>query len=509
MAIKTPATVTPPPNSVPAQGEGFNLYRSLERHIIDDGTGEVNFADALCKLNDPGSGEALNVNVISGGGAGVAPIPNFRATTLSGRKVLFEANFDTGFDTLNDFNCAFDGTLLPESRDESASTVGVGSVTTDVTTGTLYLQVHADSPDKDVILSESKNYIKIPLSGVTYLEGQGVFEHQSPVPTTNTTTFALDNVGGSLGITTKDNWNVDTFDGSADANNPSEILLDFTKLQTAVFQFSGRDKGGVKFGFIVDDTLYFAHVFKFDNSEDKSVTLNLPIRDELVNVLTDKTIRSFGLHNQTQGYTFGSIMDTTNEPALLVEQYLKSVVCYTVGADPLTKKIPFNAGNKETYIDVTAADTPLFSLQCADTFKTEINRSVFNFDSLRISTSSQDANFGCYIKVFYNTALTGASFVALPDNAESALEYDITATAITGGIEIFSTPVMANQVVEFSAEDIFKSYRRAFSHVEIDGFNITTQTLKQTLTVVASPMQGVISTTAIDVSANIFGGEVG
>ena len=68
---------------------------------------------------------------------------------------------------------------------------------------------------------------------------------------------------------------------------------------------------------------------------------------------------------------------------------------------------------------------------------------------------------------------------------------------------------MANELSEFFSKDIFKNYRREFSRNEIFGNFISVQVLNQTLTVVASPMQGAINTTTIDVSANIFGGEVG
>lgn len=503
MTIKTPATFTPPPNAGEGGGDGKPLYRKWERSITNDGQGEVNFADAICDLTDPNSGFEVNVNVEA---TGVAPIPNFRALSSQGRKVHFAANFDSGLDTLNNVNCVFDGNLIAESRNASASSSN-GSLSADLNLSSLSLQVAADGTNQTTIIIESKNFLKLPLSGITFLEAQGVFEH--PLSTTNTTTFSIqmDNIGVAL----RDDWNIDKMDGTG----PSEITLDFKKIQTFVAHISGKNKGDVKTGFLVNDTLYFAHVFYINNSSihTETLTLNLPFVNSFSRLPGDFVVRRVGLSAFNIGsITFNSEMDVVNEPTLMVQNYLNNVSCYTVGADPVEKKVPFTAGNKDTFVEVTTANTPLFSIQCAPTFSGLANRTVFNIDRLDITASSQDENFGCYISVLYNTDLTTGTnpfFVSLPTNPESALQYDITADVVSGGIEIFSTYVMANKTSTFAMEDIFKNYRKEFSRNEIDSFGISTQVLNQTLTVVASPMQGKFPTTEIDVSANIFGGEVG
>lgn len=440
---------------------------------------------------------------ITGGGA----MPENTLVLTNDNSVLhFAANFDSGFDTLHDRTGVFDGALLPESRNASASSAN-GALLADLTTSSLSMQVKADGVQRSSIILESKNYLKMPESGRTYLEYQGVFEH--PGATDNTTAMTLHEP--LKAPIAQSAWNIDTF--GAGTLNPSNITLDFKKVQTAVFEFTGKNKGNVRLGFLIGHTIYFAHEFAINNAVDNTKTLNVPIRDEIV-VASTSVSRIFGLYNQASGYVFESIMDTTSVPGLTVQQYLNSVVCYTVGSDHVEKKVPFTAGNKDTFVNVTSADTPLFSIQCNNTFSGAVNRTTYNLDMLQINASSQDENFGCYIKVFYNAELDGgATFVALPDNAQSALKYDISATSIiTPGIELFSTAIMANELSTFFAKDIFKNYKDEFSRNEIAGFVIDTQVLQQTLTVVASPMTGlapIIPTTSIAVSANIFGGEVG
>ncbi|MEE9303310.1 MAG: hypothetical protein V3U84_05945 [Thiotrichaceae bacterium] len=431
---------------------------------------------------------------------------NTLVLTNDNSKLHFAANFDSGFDTLHDWTCVFDNAVSSEDRNTSESSAN-GALLANLSTSSLGMSVAANGTVRSTIILESKNYLKMPESGRTYLEMQGVFEHIG-APTINPTVFSLFESG--IGPVTQTSWNIDTF--LSGELNPSGIILDFTKVQTAVFEYTGKNKGNVRFGFLIGHTIYFAHEFAINNSVDNTKTLNLPIRDGITVESTTSVSRAAGLYNTTSGYFFRSTMNTTSDPMLLVEQKLNSVVCYTIGADAVEKKVPFAAGNKDTFINVTTANTPLFSIQCDSTFSGVANRTVFNLDHLNIISSSQDENFGCDISVLYNTDLTtgtAPNFVPLPGNSQSALQYDVTADAVSGGIEIFSTQIMANEKSTFSMEDILKNYRKEISRNDIVGLNVTSKVLTQTLTVVASPMQGVFPTTTIDVSANIFGGEVG
>lgn len=440
----------------------------------------------------------------SGAAEGGDIVPeNTLILTNDNSKLHFAANFDSGFDTLHDWTCVFDNALSSEDRNTSESSAN-GALLANLTTSSLGMSVAANGSVRSTIILESKNYLKMPESGRTYLEMQGVFEHIG-VPTSNPTVFSL--FEPFVGPVPQASWNIDTF--LSGELNPSGIILDFTKVQTAVFEFTGKNKGNVRFGFLIGHTIYFAHEFAINNFANNTRTLNLPIRCGAGVEGATSASMSIGLYNTISGYFFMSTMDTTSDPNLLIEQKLNSVVCYTIGADAVEKKVPFVTGNKDTFVNVTTANKPLFSIQCDSTFSGGTNRTTYNLDMLQIHSSSQDENFGCYIKVLYNASLIGDSFIALPDNAQSALLYDISATSVSGGIELFSTAIMANELSTFFAKDIFKNYRDEFSRNDIVGLFVTSKVLTQTLTVVASPMQGVFPTTSIDVSANIFGGEVG
>jgi len=77
------------------------------------------------------------------------------------------------------------------------------------------------------------------------------------------------------------NWNVDTFDGTG----PSSINLDFDKTQILFSDFEWLGVGGIRMGFVVDNTFYVAHEFLNANNLTKVYmsTPNLPIRSEISN----------------------------------------------------------------------------------------------------------------------------------------------------------------------------------------------------------------------------------
>lgn len=76
-------------------------------------------------------------------------------------------------------------------------------------------------------------------------------------------------------------WNVDPLDGTG----PSEIALDFTKVQIFVIDFQWLGVGTIRFGFFVDGILYYCH--KVQNANIATLvytsTPNLPLRYEIAN----------------------------------------------------------------------------------------------------------------------------------------------------------------------------------------------------------------------------------
>jgi len=76
-------------------------------------------------------------------------------------------------------------------------------------------------------------------------------------------------------------WNLDYMDG----NGKSKIRLDFSKAQILVIDFEWLGVGRVRFGFVVDGKIYYAHeMLNTNNVSDVYMsTPNLPIRYEIAN----------------------------------------------------------------------------------------------------------------------------------------------------------------------------------------------------------------------------------
>lgn len=76
-------------------------------------------------------------------------------------------------------------------------------------------------------------------------------------------------------------WNIDTFDG----NGPSGVTLDLSKSQILLMDFEWLGVGSVRYGFIVDGIVYYAHQQTHANrvATVYSANPNLPIRYEISN----------------------------------------------------------------------------------------------------------------------------------------------------------------------------------------------------------------------------------
>lgn len=79
-------------------------------------------------------------------------------------------------------------------------------------------------------------------------------------------------------------WNMDNFDGDADAANPSGITMDWTKEIIMVIDFLWLSPGRVRIGFEVNGVIHYAHEFNHANviSIPWTSTPNLPIRYRIV-----------------------------------------------------------------------------------------------------------------------------------------------------------------------------------------------------------------------------------
>ncbi len=80
------------------------------------------------------------------------------------------------------------------------------------------------------------------------------------------------------------NWNMDNFDGGADAANPSGITMDWTKSIILIIDFQWLSVGRVRVGFEIGGVIHYAHEFKSANTIaiPWTSTPNLPARYRIV-----------------------------------------------------------------------------------------------------------------------------------------------------------------------------------------------------------------------------------
>lgn len=502
MAIKTPASFVPPANAIPGSGAGKPLYRTWDRSITDDGQAEVNFADTICLLNDPLSGEALNVNVSSS-----ISNANVEQIDFNSRDLVYLGSVATGLDTLNDYTCVFNEALVPETRNAEPSGAGNDEIFFDPFIGGATLGFDAQGLPAAPYVNESKTIVKLTGTGRAYAFHTGTF--QDTGASTLPAQFFIEVIGTLTGEIAQSNWNIDPLDGTGD----SGIDLDFATSQTLVIKIDLDNRGSSYFGFLLEDVIYYAHKHINENVALGTLPVNYPLRDQVTRngaILT----RKIGLFDQNGGFVFISKTDSTSAPAAIVIQTLSDSKAVKVKSNQKDFVLPFTAGNRETSKVVTAPNTPLCSVRTRPWFDEApptvgliTNKTVWTIDQLHLYASGPDLNKGCYIRVFYNAALTADNFTVLPGNSESRMLQDVAATAVTGGFELFSCRILTDQVYTFYAKDIFKNYRNYFAYNRITEPGLPGEfTFDQTITIVATPMD---ATDTLEVAATIIGGEVG
>ena len=97
----------------------------------------------------------------------------------------------------------------------------------------------------------------------------------------------------------------------------------------------------------------------------------------------------------------------------------------------IERGFPFSAGNGVTEIAVTTR-RPVLSIRPKATFNSIVNRGRIDPESVAINVGSGTV----LVEIVYGGALTGASFGSAA--ATSIVEFDVAATAITGGTTTYA-----------------------------------------------------------------------
>lgn len=194
-------------------------------------------------------------------------------------------------------------------------------------------------------------------------------------------------------------WNLDTLDGTG----KSGITLDTSKSQILIIDLQWLSVGRVRIGFQFAGAITYAHEFLNANTLTAAYmkTANLPLRYEL----------------DTDGTNAGSM----------------DCICAHVSSEGGFERghgSNFAADRGTSGISVSATLVPIISIRPKATFNSVVTRGLI----VPLEHSAYASAVGVLIRAIYGATLTGASFSSA--NADSITEFDIAATAISGGIQV-------------------------------------------------------------------------
>jgi hypothetical protein len=209
--------------------------------------------------------------------------------------------------------------------------------------------------------------------------------------------------GGTVDDTTekvpRSQWNGDKMDGLGGQSNISGVTLDVAKAQIFWCDVEWLGVGSVRCGFVINGQFIVCHIFHHANILDKvyMTTASLPVRYELTSTGAAGTMRAIcstvisegGYSNRSQSRAIGTSL-TGRE---LSNTVYRPLVC-----------IRLKSANIDSIVVPTKFD--LYGLQLA----------AFGY------------------RVILNPTLTDANWTPAGNN--SSVEYDLSATALTGGTVI-------------------------------------------------------------------------
>lgn len=194
-------------------------------------------------------------------------------------------------------------------------------------------------------------------------------------------------------------WNLDKLDGTG----PSGLTLDLTKTQIFIMDFQWLGVGTVRYGVSINGKIIYVHYAHHANilTQVYMKSAWLPLRYEIVNTAATASTAS-----------------------------LKQI-CSTVASEGgmEEKGSNFSASSTTSTTVGTANWVPLIAIQVGSTFNSQQFRGKIILESYSTLVTS---NTPCQTALFEASTLTGAVWTAV--SSTSAINYDITSTAITGGI---------------------------------------------------------------------------
>jgi hypothetical protein len=201
-------------------------------------------------------------------------------------------------------------------------------------------------------------------------------------------------------------WNKDRCDGTG----PSGFNLDITKTQIFFTDFQWLGVGRVRCGFVHDGQTIVAHEF-YNSNNLPTVYMsnpNLPIRCEILNT----------------GATAGAFFDQICSTVVSEGGYVESGIDFSV-----------DSGQTSQSITVANGMYPIVAIRLKNTFRGYPNRVVVRSGNINVYAEEYPAYWALF-KLSDLSAITLSSSTWTSASADSAVEYNLTATAFTGGDRI-------------------------------------------------------------------------
>lgn len=223
----------------------------------------------------------------------------------------------------------------------------------------------------------------------------------------------------------QDAWNGDRLNGLGGANNPSGITLYPDRTQIYYCDVEWLGVGNVRVGFIINGQYILCHTFQHANQSGFNkvymTTATLPLRYEITNT------------------------GTTSSASMMTQ------ICSTV----------ISEGGYTAYGVTEAAGTGIQTVRLTnqDTFYPiiSIRLAPGRLDSIVLPTQldflSTSVNYYQY-KLLLNCTLTGATWAGT--SSTGTVQYDLAATAASGGTQVQSGFVSARSQLELSALSFFQ-----------------------------------------------------
>lgn len=330
-------------------------------------------------------------------------IDAFGRARVSTPETEFENGFQYGTGSLEWETILVGGGSLTHLPNQSAISLAVSTGATDMCRRQTRAY-HRYQPGKSLNIFTTFLF-GAPVTNTTrrigyFTDENGMFFEQTGDGTLNFVRRSFASGAITRNAVSQSSWNIDKLDGTG----PSGITLDITKAQILWFDLQWLGEGRIRCGFDIGGVSILCHEFLIANvlSEVSMTSGNNPIRCEIFNT----------------GASAGGTL---------------TQVCSTVISEGgfQTFGLPCTAGNTTGSISVTTR-RPIMSIRPKSTINGITNRANIIPNKLDLLVGTNNI----FWEVVYSGSLTGASWASV--SGESHCEFDVAATAISGGLVIDS-----------------------------------------------------------------------